>query len=749
MKRVALIGNPNCGKTSLFNALTGCHGCVGNWAGVTSVACQARSCSEPGSKLCYQVVDFPGCYELPLPYTAELDQASSMEQEVVQALTACDKDAVDLFVHVVDASQLSRQLYMTVQLLEAGVPLMVVLSRCDMLNDKTFQIQEERLKQAIGCDVIKVSTRTGWGVRTLRTYLDQRLSCQEGKLQESNAYLGAHYPDPIRGLMHRVSPNNPPFFQLEQLLILEADACAPAFFFEQAYTQLMLGYPNGLAELIATCRRQCVDAWVNVCTCESKEPMQQRSLGVDAWLLHRLWGFPLFVLGLFSVFGLSMGLGLYAQACLEPLWSFLGVDCLSAFTKTVGLPEPLRIILTEGVGQGLVTAMSFFPLMMMVFMVLHGLEECGYMARSAVVLNRFMATVGLPGDAVVSLVLGLGCNVPGVAAASCSRSENDRTVAVLMMPFMSCSARLAIFVVFSQYFFAQSSVFALGFLYVLGIGVAIITGKLLRFVGYTTHNPTYLLELPAYQYPDLVRGVRLSWHKSVRFVWQAARCIVPVCICLSGLAHIDTHGRFMYERMSEWSLVAVFSKKLTVLFSPMGLEQKAWPLVLALCMGLLAKEVVLGTLGLFYAQEAGQVVGMEGVGGTLVEAASTRLGEIVEAVGNIAGYAIPGGSEVSVLPGLSEAFVSKHYAMAYMIFVLLYFPCVSTLFAIARSIGWKYAWLSVLWSFVVAYVCAVTYVHVVVLPYWLVLAGVFAIVSGVLLRRIYKVDVFSARWLGV
>lgn len=733
MCKVAFVGNPNAGKTSLFNSLTGCHGCVGNWSGVTSSSCGATLCSDSRVNDCY-IVDFPGLYKLPSIDFFDKGADDCVDQELFNAVYDPENHGISLFVNVLDAAHLERQLWLTLELIEAKVPMCVVINRCDLLPQHAQALQAKALAKRLGCRVFKLSTRTGWGLRAFKQFLSEQaiassdhvLSKMLWPAEDPDRGFCVEYPAALLHAANAACPDKPLFFQLGMLEKQAHEGSTPACMLSKPFCDQLLAFPNGVSEWIAVCKNRAIQSLMALAQAEQPSSIAAKTKQVDAWLLHPFYGMSLFFIAMLLVLWLCLALGQYLQACAEPILSFICIDAVAVCLQSIGAWPLLEVVATEGVGRGMVTAASFMPLMATVFFVLNGFEESGAMARAAVILNRFMLRLGLPGDALVALVLGFGCNVPGIATAGRLKQSKDRLVTIMMMPFMSCTARLAIFTLFCQFFFERYAVFALIFLYALGCTVAVLTGFLVKKSMLHATPSTYVLELPHYQIPDGTRCIRLAISKSFRFVKQSLVYIVPACMVLSVLAHVDISGRFVVSNLSEHSVLAHGSQWMMVAFYPMGLKATAWPLVLALCMGFLAKEVVIGTLAMFYSQQA---IAEEAM--TLGSALLSRLTDAYQAGVSLPSYLLPLSQTPDMLPGLASAFDHAHIAMGYLIFVLLYFPCISTVFAMSKQIGSRFAWISVLWSLVCAYVCSVLYVAVMCaswsqLAWWLICGCVVA-----------------------
>ena len=459
---------------------------------------------------------------------------------------------------------------------------------------------------------------------------------------------------------------------------------------------------------MALTRVEAIEKWCRKAIKSKGSDREDLDKALDQWFLHPKMGLPIFFLMMFSVFWLSMGCGQMLQGILEPLLQLLTVQIPSLLCRQYELPLVVEIFLVHGVGISLVTALSFFPILLVMFFSLYLLEESGYMTRAAIVMDRIMRQLDLPGESMVALVLGLGCNVPGILATRHIPKKTDKIVTALMMPFMSCGARLTIFAVFASVFFPKQAAAVLFFLYVLGIFIAFMTGLIARFFGLTQRHTceNYLLEIPGYQWPSWSMGVQQAYQRTHRFVWRALGVIMPVCITLALCNHIADTGELLVQPGNR-SILAWFGKSLSVLFYPIGLSAEHWPLVVSLIMGLLAKEVVLSTLSIFYTQMETSVPLTSSISALSIDTFSEIANNIIYGYR----YFLP--SLSAELPSwasyLNPEHISPDTVMGYLIFTLLYFPCVSTLYATARQTSWRWAGVSVLWSTSIAYLCAAAY----------------------------------------
>jgi ferrous iron transport protein B len=579
--RCLLVGNPNAGKTTLFNALTGEYQRVGNWSGVTVAQKQANFAVENTQ---IELVDLPGMYALDVSNTERRD-----EQLAAESIASNNADCL---INIIDATQLERHLYLTSQLLELKRPMVIVLTMMDQAVTRGIHIDTNMLARELGCPVVAESR-------------DTQCDALKHVLQE-DLYASKAFD-----------------------LVCTDDELT---MMDERYTAI-----HALVERVEH---------------RATEVREQFTAKLDRVLLHRFWAFPLFFAVMYALFFVVIGVGCFFQDQLTVLSDAVFVDAGANVLHKLGCPEGLTAWLTNGLGRGISTTISFIPVMGLMFFLLACLEESGYMARVAFVMDRFMRFLGLPGKAFVPLIVGFGCNVPAVMAARTLDSERDRRLTILMSPFMSCSARLTIYTVFVAAFFpsgGQNIVFSL---YLLGIIIAILTGLLLRRTAFPGKASPLLLELPVYHWPVWRVLLRGTVRKLRVFLWRAGKFILPVCMVL-GLLQVVPVG-------SGNSLLSAFGQWIQPVFAPMGISPDNWPAVVGLITGMLAKEVVVGSLNSMYAS-------------------------------------------MGSFTGLAQAFDGAVGAYAYLLFVLLYIPCASTVAVIRTEAGKRLMWFSVLWSSALAY----------------------------------------------
>lgn len=384
------------------------------------------------------------------------------------------------------------------------------------------------------------------------------------------------------------------------------------------------------------------------------------STQLDRLMLHRLLGVPIFFTLMYTLFYLALGVGRRLQDLFDTSSRAVFIDGLKQLLNSWHSPQWFIALLANGVGGGMNTLITFIPVLTILFLCLSFLEDSGYMARAAFIMDKITRRIGLPGKSFIPIILGFACNVPAVMAARSLESRRDQILTVMMTPFMSCTARLAIYAVFAAVFFPNFATPAIFCLYLFGVTVALLTGLLLRKTVLKGHTTAFVITLPDYHWPKIQSILHQTWQRLWGFLWRAGTLILPMCVLMGALNSLDIGGY--------GSIISILGRSLTPLFSPIGIHPGNWPATVGLLTGVLAKEVVIGTLNTLY--QPGQM-----------------LQQFDGAIG----------------------------AFAYLIFVLLYFPCISTIAVVARELGKKWACFSVAWSTISAYSLAMLFYQIATL----------------------------------
>ncbi len=692
---VGLVGRPNSGKTTLFNALTGERRWVGNWPGVTVEGVHG-SFEHDGR--CIEIVDLPGAYTL----TA----SRSLDEQVAAEFLAARR--CDVVVNVVDAATLERSLYLSAQVLESqaadpedppaaerGVPVVVALSRIDRARADGIAIDADTLSRTLGCPVVPLAAAGGEGLEALK-----------------HAVLAA--------AAAKVPPPTPPYApELRALLrraAAERGAPGPGGRWAAIRTMEEAGDEAAHADALAlgAARHAFAAQAVHAAVTRVVPPRRAVSERIDDVLLHRWWGLGAFLLAMYLMFLWTIHFGGAFVDAFDGVAGALFENGGAALAAGLGLPDWL-VLAVEGLGRGIRTVAAFVPIVAFLYVFLSVLEESGYMARAAVLMDRFMGAVGLPGKAFVPLVVGLGCNVPAVMAARTLDDEEDRKVVIAMTPFVSCSARLPVYVLFAAAFFpdhGQNVVFSL---YVIGLAVAVLTGFVLKRTLFAGEAAPLLLELPPYHLPGLAPVLRRTADRVVSFILDAGKVVVPVVMVLTVLNAVTTDGRISREGGAD-SLLAAAARSVTPVLAPIGIEEDNWPATVGLFTGLFAKEAVVGTLRALYAGENPEAP--PATAGEIGGAVLAALATVPERFRGMAGALLDpldmaGGGELAaeaaggaMLGTMQSRFDGGAGAFAYLVFVLLYAPCVATIAAIRREAGGAWTVFTLMWATAMGYTFA-------------------------------------------
>lgn len=720
---VAVVGNPNCGKSSVFNALTGANQRVGNWPGVTVDRKEGRFHHDSTA---VTVVDLPGIYSLSVAGQGSMDER--IAREYIAARGA------DVIVNIIDASNLERNLYLAIQLAEMRVPTIVVLNMMDAARKQGINIDLAGLSRELGVPVFGVVATTGEGIAELKTGIIAAAKARPiptlhidyaPAIDASAAELAAHL-----ATKHGKDATHARWIALK---LLESDAqvvaAAPpevTAAAQRAQQQIALALGEDVDILIADARfarAHEITGRYGVAKGVSSRGATDR---IDSFVLNRVLGIPVFLAVMYLMFLFSINVGSAFIDFFDILAGTLLVEGLGAVLGNLGAPEWLITIVAGGFGGGLQTVATFIPVIGALFLFLSVLEDTGYMARAAFVMDRFMKGLGLPGKSFVPMMVGFGCTVPAVMATRTLDNQRDRVLTAVMSHFMSCGARLPVYALFAAAFFptgGQNVVFAL---YLIGIGFAVLTGLLLKNTVLVGESAPFLMELPRYHMPTLRGVLYRTWERLKAFISKAGKFIVAVAVILTFLNSLGRDGTFHNENTHN-SVLAAVGESLTPVFAPMGIREDNWPAAVGLFTGLFAKEVVVGTLDAIYSQmDQGTDRGAAeqepfdvwaGVGEAFASV-PTNLATLADRLLDPLGFDVTAGNTLEEAAATQEVSMSTFGAMAsrfdgavgafaYLIAILLYSPCMSALAAYYRELtpGWT-AFVAI-YSTVLGWGCAV------------------------------------------
>jgi len=722
---VALVGNPNCGKTTLFNVLTGAHQKVGNWPGVT-VDRKAGRFRDNGNTVA--VVDLPGIYSL-----AVIAGTDAVDERIGRDYILSGEP--DVLINIVDATNLERHLYLTAQLLEMRVPMVVALNMTDVARQMGIEVDVEALAKRLGCPVVPMVAAQGKGAADLKAAV--RETAAASALPSRQVEYGPVIEPAVARLtkvVGGIAGEKGLDARWLSVKLLEGEGIARRV--TEGKADLMLSglvseFENINAEdpdvLIADGRFGFAHLVAHEVVRRRGHVTRTLSDRIDQVVLHRWFGPAIFLAVVYAMFLFTINLGGAFIDFFDIAFGTVFVDGTRALTTALGAPEWLTVLLADGLGGGIQIVATFIPIIGFLYVFLSVLEDSGYMARAAFLTDRFMRAAGLPGKAFVPLIVGFGCNVPAIMAARTLDNARDRIVTVLMAPFMSCGARLAVYALFAAAFFpsgGQNIVFGL---YLIGIAAAVITGVIVKRTILTGETTPFIMELPNYHVPRMRDILIHAWNRLRGFVFGAGKVIVLVVMALSFLNSLGTDGTFGNQDSGKSSLSAI-GRAIVPVFQPMGIEHDNWPATVGIFTGVFAKEAVVGTLDALYSglaePEAG-AAGDEADGGfDLLGGLGEAVMTIPENVGGLAATLLdPLGLDIGdvsstdaaaeeqgvsngTFGAMAERFDGSIGAFVYLLFILLYTPCVAALGAIVREVGGRWATFVALWTFGFAYVAS-------------------------------------------
>ncbi|WP_415321607.1 ferrous iron transport protein B [Clostridium perfringens] len=654
MLTIALAGNPNCGKTSLFNLLTKSRQHIGNWPGVT-VEKKEGTLKFKGES--YKVIDLPGTYSL----------GAYSEDEIV-ARNYILKDKPDVVINVVDATNLERNLYLTTQLIEMGANVVIALNMIDQAEALNIEIDTNKLSKRLGVPIIKTSALKNRGIEEL---IETSIHSKKNE-KLININYGEDIEKEIKNLSSLLETyKNKLEFPVNwtALKLLENDEYikdkikqlnSPSIFTKLEESNKTIEKNVGFeADMsIVDKRYSFISSITEDVIKKPSEKQVTTTEKIDKIVTNKYLGIPIFALIMYCLYELTFIIGAGIQEWFGDLIAKAGV-IVSDWFANMGAPELLVGFIDKGLFGGVGAVLSFLPLIMVMYFLLGLLEDSGYMARAAYVMDRLMRGLGLHGKTFVSMIVSVGCNVPGIMSTRTLENKKDRMIAILINPFISCGARMPIYAVFVEAFFPTHQGLVLFSLYVLGIIVALISGKIFSKTLFKGESSYFVMELPAYRMPSIKNVFLLMWEKAGAFFKKAGMIIFPMMIVLWALSVLPLG----VEPNSEHSILGMIGSFVAPLFVLAGYG--TWQAGVSLITGILAKESVVATMGMVYA----------------------------------------GVEEGEALINVIQQVFTPLSAVSFLVMTLLYTPCLAALGAIKRETNsMKWTIFSAVYTFVIALV---------------------------------------------
>ncbi len=683
---VALIGNPNCGKTSLFNVASGAREHVGNYSGVTV---DAKTGTFRQDDVTFRIVDLPGTYSL----------ACYSPEELYVRKYLRDNEP-DVIVNIVDATNLERNLYLTTELINMNRPMVIALNMFDELKQKGISLDYKKLSEMIGVPIVPTVARTGEGIRQLFDAVIAVAEDRHAVVRHVHVTLGKELEQSV-GVLNRALKADPdlrprfsPRYMAIKLLendkevesLVEGTKDAKAIFElrDREVERLAEVFPGeDVSSLIAGESYGFISGALAETMEQNPVDSADTTRVLDAIVTNRLFGFPIFLAIMAFIFWATFSVGQYPMDWIEAAVGWLG-----SLVEQYMPDGPLKDLIGDGIIGGVGGVIVFLPNILILYFCLSFLEDSGYMARAAFIMDKVMHRMGIHGKSFIPLVMGFGCNVPAIMSTRSIESRSSRLITILINPFMSCSARVPIYVLLIGAFFLDHATLAFMSLYILGILVAVLTARMLRRFYFKADETPFVMELPPYRLPTFKASCRHMWAKGEQYLRKMGGVILVASIIVWALNYFPLHDEqastpsFEAEQIDEGridtsrdSYLEMAGKAVNPVMEPAGFHWRATVAVLA---GIPAKEIVVSSLGVLYTGDE--------------EVAEPKLSERIKAPNPVTGK-----------PDFTSA-----SALAFMVFVLLYFPCMATLVAIVKETGhWGYGLFSVVYNTAVAWLAAV------------------------------------------
>lgn len=678
---VALIGNPNCGKTSLFNIASGMSERVGNYSGVT-VDAKSGVFNYNGYR--FNIVDLPGTYSL----------ASYSPEELYVRRYLRDSNP-DVIINVVDASNLERNLYLSTELIDMDRSMVIALNMYDELRAKGSELDYKMLGEMIGVPMVPIVARGGEGISDL---FDTVISVFEGhdkSVRHVHVSLGTDVEAAVRQLIDEIKSDDverhfsPRYLAIK---LLEGDREAEEIIDRTRHGKRILILRDELKGNIEALRDEDISSiiaaekygFIAGALAETFTPgadsIKNKSRLIDSMVTSKLFGFPLFFIIMFLIFWATFAIGQYPMNWIED-----GVAWLSTTIQSLMQDGILKDLICDGIIGGVGGVIVFLPNILILYFCISFMEDSGYMARAAFIMDKVMHRIGLHGKSFIPLIMGFGCNVPAIISTRAIESRSSRLITILINPFMSCSARLPVYVLLTGIFFPSHATFVFMGLYMAGIAVAVITARMLRRFMFKTDETPFVMELPPYRMPTMKASLRHTWAKGVQYLRKMGGTILVASIIVWALNYFPRHGNEITVPTediasvndidpSSDSYLEMMGKAITPVMEPVGFH---WRATVAALAGVPAKEIVVSTLGVLYTDN---------------EAVSdARLSERITAPN----------------PATGHPDFTAPSALAFLMFILLYCPCIATVTAIARETGsWRWGAFSIVYNTAVAWIVA-------------------------------------------
>jgi len=705
---VALVGNPNCGKTTLFNFASGSHERVGNYSGVTVDAKEAMLKRDGYT---FKIVDLPGTYSI-----------TEYSPEELYVRTHIMEKMPDIVINVVDSSNLKRNLFLTTQLIDMNIKVVIALNMYDELEKRGVKFDYDALGEMLGIPIIPTVASKGIGVDDLFKKLTDVYEDRDPSVRHIHINYGSFIETAIRKIQDEIWKNPKITDKLSSryvaVKLLETDKTTLAQLkeygnFEQIKTltkstiaELEKEYGERSETIITDAKYGFIDGAMKETYREPKKDKYKLKRELDDLLTHKIWGFPIFLFLMWLMFQATFTLGSFPME-----WIDSGVQALGQWLQNVMSPGALRDLLVDGIIGGVGGVIIFLPNIMILFFFISLMEDTGYMARASFIMDKLMHKIGLHGKSFIPLVMGFGCNVPAIMATRTLDNRKDRILTMIITPFMSCSARLPVYVLLISAIFPQNQGLVLFTIYLIGILLAITTALIMKRVVFAKKEVPFVMELPPYRIPTLKNTSLHMWHKGQQYLKKMGNVILLASILIWALGYFPRHidystnydaqisvlktnnqlqtsdkdQKVMQLEMNkeserqEKSYIGQLGHAIEPVIRPLGFD---WKMGVSIITGLAAKEIVVSTMGILYQADPEAEAGAGSLGDKIKEQTHNK--------GEFKGQAV----------------FTPLVSFGFMLFVLIYFPCVAVIAAIKKESSWGWAVFTMVYTTAIAWVVA-------------------------------------------
>ena len=703
---VALVGNPNCGKTTLFNHASGSHERVGNYGGVTV---DAKVASLKKNDYLFNIVDLPGTYSI-----------TEYSPEELYVRTHIIENKPDIVINVVDAANLERNLFLTTQLIDMNIKVVIALNMYDELKKKAVEFDYKTLGKMLGVPIIPTTASKGKGIDKLFEKLIDVYEDRDSTVRHIHINYGQNIEKAINDIQHEIWKT--PAIRVKYssryvaVKLIEGDKTTRKELKQyknyeeiksvakQAVHQLEKEYGENAETIITDAKYGFIDGALMETYKDQKTNARIIKRQLDDFLTHRVWGFPIFLFFMWVMFQATFSIGSYPME-----WIDTGVGLLSNLFQNTMPEGALRDLIVDGIIGGVGGVIIFLPNIMILFFFISLMEDTGYMARASFIMDKLMHKIGLHGKSFIPLVMGFGCNVPAIMATRTLENKKDRILTMIITPFMSCSARLPVYVLIISAVFPNNQGLVLFSIYFIGILLAIVTAMIMKKVAFAKKDVPFVMELPPYRTPTLKNTSLHMWHKAQQYLMKMGTVILVASILIWALGYFPQNPVYSQNYDAQIASVSV-DKTLTnvqkakeiriinidkeserqeksyigqlgygiePLIKPLGFD---WKMGVSIITGLAAKEIVVSTMGVLYHADMGD--------GDNTETLKSNIENQTHSSGVLKGQKV-------FTPLISFGF---------MLFILIYFPCVAVIAAIRKEANWGWAIFTMVYTTVIAWV---------------------------------------------